>query len=175
MNRIFSIVFIAVLLCSCSKNVITDPKQTNSGSQISRAQAISTIDLKLGKNVKAKIKDEEVDFSQRQFKRYIQQYLGKFDLYDQSNSTGVVVEVTITHMRVRSYLASAALSYGSGPDFMRGTVVVKNAQGNLLSQFEVNVVYGKSGIFSGGQEKRLLWLKRAFSQQIALQLSGNND
>ncbi len=175
MSRIFSFCLITFLLCACSKKVITDPKQAQSGSQISQAQAISSIELSLAEPVMAKVKDEDVDYSQRQFQNYIQQYLAKFDLYDPSNSTGVSADVTITNLRVRSYLASAALSYGSGPDFMRGNVTVKDGQGNLLSQFEVDVVYGKSGLFSGGQEKRLLWLKRAFSQQIALQLSGNND
>jgi hypothetical protein len=92
-------------------------------------------------------------------------------LMSRNGQGGLVMDVVVTRVRVRSTFNAIMWGAMSGNDAVEGEVTVKDITGKVLDKFAVTASYALGG-FAGGQDAtRTGWLYEAFAKEVAAQYS----
>ena len=117
----------------------------------------------------AKIEEAKKKFSPELLKGSLMTALSAQQLLAPNGQGGLVMDVVVTRVRLRSTFNAIMWGAMSGNDAVEGQVTVKDVTGKVLDQFAVNASYALGG-FGGGQDAtRTGWLYEAFAKEVAAQ------
>jgi hypothetical protein len=119
----------------------------------------------------AKIEAAKQKFDPELLRGSIMTALSGQQLMSRNGQGGLVMDVVVTRVRVRSTFNAIMWGAMSGNDAVEGEVTVKDITGKVLDKFAVSASYAL-GCFAGGQDAtRTGWLYEAFAKEVAAQYS----
>ncbi len=130
---------------------------------------IGQINVSATQEALAKIEEAKKKFNPELLKGSIMTALSAQQMLAPNGQGGLVMDVVVTRVRVRSTFNAIMWGAMSGNDAVEGQVTVKDITGKVLDQFSVNASYALGG-FAGGQDAtRTGWLYEAFAREVAAQ------
>ena len=165
-----------VLLFSGCSSGYTRPigQQPATAFKVSNQNPISGVTVAVAPEVQAKLKDS-LKFDQQALARAVELALSNRQLLNAQKKEGaVVMQITVTHVRVRNTFSAVMWGAMSGNDSIKGDVVVKDANGGVVDQFHVDTAYALGGYAGGQDSMRMNWLYEAFAKQVVRALTGED-
>ena len=83
-----------------------------------------------------------------------------------------LIEVVITHVRIRSSFIATQVGIMAGADRLEGDVFVKNAEGKVLNSFRIAASYALGGRIGGNDDIRMNWLYDKFAELTVKNILG---
>jgi hypothetical protein len=168
MRRIWATFALIGLLGGCAsgvRHIEVAPK-----SAIVAGQKFASVALSLSEEAKVK-HAENIKFNPDQLLSTVRRTMeAKGMLAD--GATLPKVEIVVKDMRVRSNFTAVMFGIMAGTDSVAGDVIVRSADGKVLSQFEVSASYGLGGFAGGQDDARMGWLYEKFTEHTVNSLTG---
>ena len=159
----------AVLIAGCASGVKRTEDHKTALFKPSADIPIGQINVSATPEAIAKIEEAKKKFSPELLRGSIMTALSAQHLLAQNGQGGLVMDVVVTRVRVRSTFNAIMWGAMSGNDAVDGQVTVKDVTGKMLDQFDVTASYALGG-FAGGQDAtRTGWLYDAFAKEVAAQ------
>lgn len=163
-----------VLFCSgCASGYTRGPATgVATAMKASSANPISEVTVQLTPEVKEHLKNC-LKFDQQALGRSVELALANRQLLNKDQKNGaLVLQIMVTHVRVRNTFNAVMWGAMSGNDSIKGDATVRDATGVIVDQFHVDASYALGG-FAGGQDAaRMNWLYEAFAKQAVVALAG---
>jgi hypothetical protein len=83
-----------------------------------------------------------------------------------------LIEVVITHVRIRSSFIATQVGIMAGADRLEGDVFVKNEEGKILNSFSITASYALGGSIGGNDDIRMNWLYDKFAKLTVKNILG---
>lgn len=93
-------------------------------------------------------------------------------LADGTAKSGLELEVRLTSVRIRSLGAAVVWA---GPDYIKGTVLVRERGGRTLDEFDIDTWYALGGLMASIAPVRMNWLYSAFADEVVKGVTGQTD
>jgi hypothetical protein len=158
-----------LLMAGCASGVKRTEDHRTAVFKPSAEIPIGQINVSATQEALAKIEEAKKKFNPELLKGSIMTALSAQKMLAPNGEGGLVMDVVVTRVRVRSTFNAIMWGAMSGNDAVEGQVTVKDITGKLLDQFSVNASYALGG-FAGGQDAtRTGWLYEAFAREVAAQ------
>ena len=168
MKRILVVCAVS-LLVACTSGV----KRPEGVQQVQLSNTkVKEVQFGLTDNAKA-LMSGNTDFSATEMKSVIEKQLADDGLI--TNDSSQVLSVTISGFRTRSAFAAVMFGVMAGSDNIVGTVTVKDANGKVLKEAEINVAYALGGFSGGVTSTRMGWMYQEFAKHASAELSGTSS
>ncbi len=83
-----------------------------------------------------------------------------------------LIEIVITHVRIRSSFIATQVGIMAGADRLEGDVFVKNEEGKILNSFSITASYALGGSIGGNDDIRMNWLYDKFAKLTVKNILG---
>lgn len=154
-------------LVGCASGVKRTEEHKTAVFKPSAEFPIGQINVSATQEALAKIEAAKKKFDPELLKGSIMSALSAHQMFARNGQGGLVMDVVVTRVRVRSTFNAIMWGAMSGNDAVEGEVVVKDMTGKELDRFSVNASYALGG-FGGGQDSvRTGWLYEAFAKEVA--------
>jgi hypothetical protein len=156
-------------LAGCASGVKRTEEHKTAVFKPSAEFPIGQVNVSATQEAVAKIEAAKKKFDPELLRGSIMTALSGQRLLAQNGQGGLVMDVVVTRVRVRSTFNAIMWGAMSGNDAVEGEVTIKDITGKVLDQFAVNASYALGG-FAGGQDAtRTGWLYEAFAREVAAQ------
>jgi uncharacterized protein DUF4410 len=154
----------ASLLAGCASGVKRADTAKTSAFQPSAEFPIGQVVVSATPEVREHLKDYPL-YDGTRLRAAIEQELRANSMLAAAQGSGLVLEVVINHLRIRSKFNAVMWGPMAGGDSVDGEVTIKDASGKVLDKFSVSTSYALGG-FAGGADSRIDWLNEAFAKQL---------
>jgi hypothetical protein len=168
----FTLALCAVLaLVGCASGVKRTEDHRTAAFKPSAEMPIGQVNVAATQEAIAKIEAAKKKFDPELLRGSIMSALSAQQMLAKNGQGGLVMDVVVTRVRVRSTFNAIMWGAMSGNDAVEGDVAVKDITGKVLDKFSVTASYALGG-FAGGQDAtRTGWLYEAFAKEVAAQYS----
>jgi len=172
---IAALVLPSLLFVGCSSGYTRASGSAPAAVIGSSSQAhVKSVSIELTPEVREKLKDS-LKFDPQMLGRTVELALSNRQLMDKAGNDGVVLmDITVTHVRVRNTFNAVMWGAMSGHDSIEGDVLMKDASGAIVDKFHVNTSYALGGWAGGQDSMRMNWLYEAFAKQVIAAITGES-
>lgn len=151
-----------IFVAGCSGSI----KKTDNINNIENT-TLSSIEIIVTEDAQKELTADSV-FSAEILKQTIETQLQKASLTDPNSQYQLTISVN--DVRYRSSTSAVLLGFMAGNDHIYGTAFIKDKQGNIANEFDVNTSYAFGGIAGGvaalKDSSRMGWLYERFAELV---------
>lgn len=144
---------------------------------ISPASQLTSVSLTTSDEVKEKRAELiERGFSIDALMERLKKQLNSKDLIATSSSKqNLALEVNLDGVRFRTTAGAIWAGFMAGADYIKASVVVKDAKGTVVDKFQVETTYAFGGLAGGPAGVRTDWLYENFGNEVVKELTGSGS
>jgi hypothetical protein len=156
----------ALALAGCASSVQRSEEHRAATFKVSAEYPIGAVNVSATPEALAKIQEAKKKFDPDRLRSAIEYALNFDKMYAKPGQGGLVMDVTVTRVRVRSSFNAVMWGPMAGNDAVEGEVVVKDVTGKVLDKFVVKVSYALGGFAGGEDDTRTGYLYDAFADEV---------
>lgn len=158
-----------VVMGGCASGVTRGPGIESQKIGISASNQISAVSLSFTDEAKLKA-TENLKFNSDELLGHVKRALEANSFLNTTDQSKPSLEVRIKDVRVRSNFTAIMFGFMAGSDSVTADIILKNAAGKQIDQFEVAASYALGGIGGGQDSARLGWLYEKFAEETINEL-----
>ena len=160
---------LAIFLTGCSGSI----KRTESvGGHVNVIEntKLSGIDVSMSEAIKDKL-DGNITFDISILEKNIKSQLKSANLKDDNSKYNIVI--VVNDVRVRSTFNAVMWGFMAGDDHIQGKATIRDTDGNVVNEYDVNASYSLGGLGGGQDSSRMGWLYEKFAELVVEGINGN--
>lgn len=167
--KITAALCVVLAMVGCASSVKRADGLKTAAFKPSAEAPIGVINIAATPDALEKIAAAKKKFDPELLKTNIRNQLSANQMLAPPGQGGLVMDVFVTRVRVRSTFNAVMWGAMAGNDAVDGDIVVKDTTGKVLDKFSVTASYALGG-FAGGQDAtRTGWLYEAFAEEVVNQ------
>jgi hypothetical protein len=153
-------------LAGCASSVKRSEEHESATFKLSAEFPVGKINVSATPEALEKIEAAKKKFDPDRLRGAIEYALNFDHMYAKPGQGGLIMDVVVTRVRVRSSFNAVMWGPMAGGDAVDGEVVLKDVTGKVLDRFAVKVTYALGGFAGGEDDTRTGYLYDAFAQEV---------